>query len=416
MFKKNRNPIGEIQAVEIACFVFLLITVTASAFKASNEAIYVPAICCFCLALLSLGLQKERQEWRSLRYILLLFLIPQMVLYFYSWVLYYLFGNPLGYPGTNITGFAPIMLSFALAVIYRDRSITAIVTAFIVVFIFQLISVFITYGFDGILASFKNIVVNFGSDETGLTKNYFEIHDATFASGVILLYVIVDRRFQYRKYLFASILLFLVIIGMKRIEILAIFVALAVSFVFANTSHKYPLTVGYGCILTLISFLFVGLVLNGVLLDLIGNVNLMGRNYYWSVADDYAVFDPSYLGMGRNSVTHLFQTDLSYMKVHGIHSDILKMYMEAGFQLFFAWLVYLTLYLPKKLCDRFNDEGLIVLFTVIVTFLFVLYTTDNVENYLLTQTCFISVISHRAIHALNSSAIEDKECKDFLCH
>ncbi len=77
-------------------------------------------------------------------------------------------------------------------------------------------------------------------------------------------------------------------------------------------------------------------------------INVMGRDYYYRAIMDYAQFKPSFLGIGRNVVTQLLNTELSYLHVGGVHSDIIKMYVENGFILF--WRMVSLLFSIFKKC------------------------------------------------------------------
>ena len=115
---------------------------------------------------------------------------------------------------------------------------------------------------------------------------------------------------------------------------------------FCRANHekqKITFCKSLGWIAFITCYLFIYILSDGsvfyVFLDKLG-INSMGRNYYYKAVLGYSTFSPSFLGIGRNMIAELFQTDLSYLKVGGVHSDIIKMYVENGFVMFGLWLWY----------------------------------------------------------------------------
>ena len=116
----------------------------------------------------------------------------------------------------------------------------------------------------------------------------------------------------------------------------------------------------------------------------------MGRDYNYRAIMDYAQFKPSFLGIGRNVVTQLLNTELSYLHVGGVHSDIIKMYVENGFILFGGWLAYYLVYLKNVYKKHYSEKSVILYFEIII-YMFTLYLTDNVEIYFICQILAIMI-------------------------
>ena len=83
-------------------------------------------------------------------------------------------------------------------------------------------------------------------------------------------------------------------------------------------------------------------------------------------------------------VTEILNTTLSYLRVGGVHSDIIKMYVENGFILFGIWLWYYLIYILKFYKKTYGIKEAVLYFGVVI-YLFTLYLTDNVEVYFICQ-------------------------------
>ena len=62
-----------------------------------------------------------------------------------------------------------------------------------------------------------------------------------------------------------------------------------------------------------------------------------------------ASFSPTFMGIGRNALSFMLNGgELSYLRVGGVRSDIIKMYVKNGFIMFFFWLFINVYYIPKN--------------------------------------------------------------------
>ena len=80
----------------------------------------------------------------------------------------------------------------------------------------------------------------------------------------------------------------------------------------------------------------------------------------------------------------------SYLNVGGVHSDILKIYIENGFILFGLWLWYYLIAITKSFAKKINTSTAVLFFTLTI-YTFILYFTDNVENYFIYQIFYICI-------------------------
>ena len=379
----------------VTSIVFLVLATTAfcspTIFK-SNDIEYGAVILLLFIAVLAKLADPGRnsEEWRQARLILLLFLLPQIVFYGFTIVLHLVNPDAIGSVGTNVSGFAPVFLVAAFILLFGREALRMLLVVIGTSVAVWGVFVLCRYGVEAIVESAKCIILYQGSDPSGATTNYFEVHDITFAAGYLLLLGLAtyqsDRRFG--SFLIACSL-FLIVIGLKRIQLLALIIAVICFAAFRSSTDKRALRIVTACIVGIACYVFLDLVLSGAMFRIFADTNFMGRQYYWSSMANYASFDPGYVGIGRNAIAHLMKGDLSYLRVGGVHSDILKIYVESGFFLFTAWLVFFLFVIPAALCSKFKSQQVASFFMVLMVYSFVLYATDNVENYLISQSTLI---------------------------
>ena len=115
-------------------------------------------------------------------------------------------------------------------------------------------------------------------------------------------------------------------------------------------------------------------------------------------------FKVSFLGLGRNVVGEILASEYRYLHVAGVHSDLIKMYAENGFVMYGLWLWY-YLYKITTLYKKKYGYNPAVLYFALTIFMFILYATDNTENY---YVCQIISISIPAAYAIKSKVEKDK--------
>ena len=132
-------------------------------------------------------------------------------------------------------------------------------------------------------------------------------------------------------------------------------------------------------------------------------INTMGRSNYYQAMMKYAEFSPSFMGIGRHVTVRILTTDLDYFGLGGIHSDILKMYVENGFIVFGLWLWYYLINVTRQYKKRFGFKEAIMYFGLTI-YTFTLYLTDNIEIYFISQ--LFSIITPAA-YALSRRKAEE---------
>ena len=73
-----------------------------------------------------------------------------------------------------------------------------------------------------------------------------------------------------------------------------------------------------------------------------------------------------------------------------IHSNIISMYSEVGFILFFIWIIYIF-WISTKILKRYSAKEAIECYLLVSIFMFILYFTDNTLTYNTTQMLYFLV-------------------------
>lgn len=255
----------------------------------------------------------------------------------------------------------------------------------------------VTYGFSGISAYIRSLILG----ENSIANYAMEVHDLTFAMGIFLLYYVFFEEKTVRHHrlkVFLSTIL--VLFGLKRIEILALFATVLSYYLlirWGKRMHARTLICAIGAVI--VSLVYVYIIDSGILsaIVLAYGIEDSGRLSYYMYASNFYEFSIAYFGTGWTWFTRYFQQlYLSGYRIDGyriaasIHSDILAMFIEVGFVFFVIWILYMFIIRPRKIARRFGIvAGECVLLLTI--YMFILYLTDNTLTYADTQMLFILV-------------------------
>ena len=340
------------------------------------------------------------------------YFIPHMVIHAYTIVLMILGKISFSLFSTNVTVYVPALVA-VLSVYYFGKDalklncIAVICSYTVSVLISTLVKGFVIFP-HGIIEGYIEQGSNFG----GLTKNYLELHDLVLSIGYIFtFYLFTQTRVTKKNIGIAIGALLVFILGVKRISVLAVLLAV-VFYVLINKLRKkyqYRICLVAGFLGSIVCYLFIYILSKGSwFFDLINSygINPAGRNYYYQAILEYAEFKPSFLGIGRNVVTEIFNNELSYLHVGGAHSDVIKMYVENGFFLFGIWLWYYLMHVTKRYKDMFGLKAAVVYFGITI-YTFTLYLTDNIEIYFICQIIGIVIPLTYAYAELSKKAEKD---------
>ena len=319
-----------------------------------------------------------------------LYLMPHIVIYCYTIFLMVIGQVDWKYLTTNLTVYVPTLLAIIAVYLLGTRAYEYTCVALG-------LSWFLSVGASLLLkgqAIFPHAILQAyfdPYDQTGgLTVNYLELHDLVLAIGYVIIAFLFSKSKLTKKQFGLLMLVFIIMtLGMKRISILGVLLAITFHVVIKafNKKVQYKMCVAAGCIAFFVCYLYIYLLSDGsVFYDFVAShgINVMGRNYYYKAIMSYATFSPSFMGIGRNVVTRLLNTTLSHLRVGGVHSDIIKMYVENGFIMFGVWLWYYLIFILKFYKKNYGIRSAVLYFGVVI-YMFTLYLTDNVEIYFICQ-------------------------------
>lgn len=226
----------------------------------------------------------------------------------------------------------------------------------------------------------------------GRISNALELHEVTLTLGFFLLLVVAFKEIQFYKNKNATIivLIILIILGFKRIQMLALAVVLITNHVILKRKEKRSIQFGINLItigVLLVSLTYVYLISNEQIAVLAAryNINFMTRLGWYLSISRFFKFSPLYIGQGWGSLSVL----ITNIGVVGVHSDILRMYVDAGFMGFIAWIYYYFNYLASYFNKK--DPYTCKLYLVIMVYTVVTYLTDNTLNYFVFQVVLLSI-------------------------
>lgn len=381
---------------------FVYIIIMTIAFTTQYGEFLLPSFVQYFLALIVIifgffnflvGKNKNNKNL-TLKNMFSMYLLPAILIHLYSIFMIMIGKIDKSFLCTNISSYIPILTAmFSIYIFGKDAlklTLTSLILSWLISFGFAIID-------RGIGVIPFAIMQGYFDNTTpilGVSHNYLEFHDIVLSFGLPVIYFIFKKdKFSKKDIMFVLVCIIIMGLGIKRISVLG----LLVSFIFIKYTRNKSINkinickniVGIG--LFILSFAFIFSLYNkDIMLKITSTVNVMGRNYYYDAIKQYGEFSISFLGVGRNSVTQILTQKYAYLRVGGVHSDILKMYIENGFIVFALWMFYYLFRLPKKIAKNFNFKTMILYISVII-YTFILFFTDNVENYFIYQIFFCMV-------------------------
>lgn len=261
-----------------------------------------------------------------------------------------------------------------------------------------------------VIGSVTPLVINFGLPEIwSYLKSIFtggstvatpvmEVHDLTFSMGLFFLYYAFFESKKEKNHKLKIVLSILMILyGLKRIEILALGMAIG-SYIIALRKSKTirGRSLFFFGVFVAISYGYIYLIDSGTLSVLATQygINSMGRIGFYEYAKSYFNFSPFFLGTGYTYFSRMWQNLYfdgfrigGYGIAASIHSDILNMYIEIGFIMMLIWMYYYFTYKTRRLDKKYGiiPSEYYLLSTI---FMFMLYLTDNTSTYFVTQMVY----------------------------
>lgn len=243
------------------------------------------------------------------------------------------------------------------------------------------------YGFAASIQSLVTCLITFG-DADGYALQ-LEIHDLTFVFGQMILYYAV---------------LLLVLPGRKSASAGCICCS-AAGFSGRHEAHRHPgggsvrpdrsaspqaqsprlVLPGSGRLLHPVFLAFLYCVRYGVISRLLNSfgIDMMGRDYLWSMANPYYEFSITYIGRGFEYVDTIiaqWYNDGLINQPYPFHNDILKVFVEVGFPGFLLWSS-IQYVLTPLFWQRYADQETTLLYLSELGYMTVTYLTDNTAFY-----------------------------------
>ena len=244
------------------------------------------------------------------------------------------------------------------------------------------------YGIGPSIQSLITCLVTFG-DAQGYARR-LEIHDLTFVFGQLILYYAAFAPHstlpeKKRRICFLILCTFFFLVGMKRIAIPAVILFIFVGLFCKAQKHIKPWVMFIGVGFVIFFPFYIYIVRSGILtaiLHLFG-IDMMGRDYLWSMANPYYEFSITYLGHGFEYVDTIiaqwYNAGLLNQAIP-FHNDILKVFVEVGFPGFLLWsgIQYV---LTPLFWQRYADQQTALLYMCELGYMTVTYLTDNTAFY-----------------------------------
>ena len=255
--------------------------------------------------------------------------------------------------------------------------------------LFILFSEVPAYGVGESVSSLLTSILSLGNNTYGYAER-LEIHEVTFLEGIFVLYYLFfspkeTKQQRTRNWVLAGCSFFFVLAGMKRILLPALVVSAFYIWVLRRSHAKEKLIMLTGVAWVTLFWVYLYLVHTGAisrLLNAVG-INMMGRDYIWSLAKPYYQFSPTFIGLGFEAVdamvTRFYEIGLIDV-AYPLHNDILKVFVELGFPGLCFWCAFLYLILPWYWTKRYGPEAGILYFAILNP-LSMTYLTDNTAFY-----------------------------------
>ncbi len=281
-----------------------------------------------------------------------------------------------------------ILTAVALVYLFREKAIELFTISICITNGAIMLLCIPDYGVAASIQSLVTCLVTFG-EAVGYARQ-LEIHDLTFVFGQMILYYAVfaprtTRQEKRKRWLYLLACCWFFLVGMKRSAIPAVLLFILIGLLLRKRkvpSWLYP-TVGVCCILFFLAFLYG--VRYGIISRLLNSVgvDMMGRDYLWSMANPYYEFSITYLGHGFEYVDTIIGQWYSAGLInhpYPFHNDILKVFVEVGFPGFLLWsgIQYV---LTPLFWQRYADQQTALLYMCELGYMTVTYLTDNTAFY-----------------------------------
>lgn len=244
-------------------------------------------------------------------------------------------------------------------------------------------------GVGAFMQEMVTLLTTFG-EVTGPMMHETEVHDLTFSFGpyAVLLGLYMEPK-KMRWWVACAAVCFYMLVGLKRIEIGAIVIAVALCWLLKWMQENTVRQIGnvFWVASLVISFLYIVAIHEG-LFDTLESMGMdtKGRDMlYRYVARQYSI-SPTFLGRGLGfssvewDLTGLIGPEWRGVHQDAYHNEFVRMYVEVGF---FGYLVWFIFYLPVRLRYMWKHGGKRagILTLAYSIYCMITYATDNTLYY-----------------------------------
>lgn len=325
-------------------------------------------------------------------YVAELLILPIVCVFLHSMVLNVV--NPVIYSGfvsrsfgLVVYGLLAIFQAYIVFVVFKESAVTY---TFVGIVFNYLTSILVAFNTNG-LKEFVNVLT-----DSHYSGSVLEMHELSPIAAMFFFYFLFELRFKnkskritiYKEF----VCIVIIILSMKRIVILSsVVVVMIFEFIYfaskRNNNIMFSIRViSYSIITT--SLLFVYLMKSNILFFVLSllDVNTMSRIELWQGINTQYEFSFLFLGRGSGYVSKWMDNNWMYLEINGLnetiglHSDILKTYIELGFIGFFIYLHYILIHVSAKLGKIIRPSASILYFLLIVLQILIWFT-ENVSIF-----------------------------------
>lgn len=318
--------------------------------------------------------------------------LPVVIMFLYSMVVNLISPSGLYRYHTRALGLVVYLLLAVIQALlaYMCFGSRAVYYAFIAVGLIYFTSCLVAFKQSGISQFVKMIT------DSSTVGSVLEMHEVGPIAALFAIFFWYLRRYKKASLniflicMFAC--LFIIICSAKRIVLLAGIIMIVMFELISARKHSidymYRLCLIIGVAFIISSLVFVWGIRDGVLDSLLVrfHVNTMSRSQLWGGMKANYRFSPLFLGRGIGFTSKWMDFNWQTLDINGlhgptgIHSDILKYFIEIGFIGFVLYFGYFLLYLPARLKNRYHNNSFVLFFSVIV-YQFLIWFTDNISTY-----------------------------------
>lgn len=246
------------------------------------------------------------------------------------------------------------------------------------------------YGAAQLLRDLNHLVLSAGV-EAGPAAKVLEVHDLTFAFGLMALYYLLFTR--QRGHFFMALFFFL--LGWKLIGVLG-FAASAAVFLWMRKRRKRAVPFLAAAAFLVCGFYIVS-IRNGWFDEAVEalEIDTRGRRELYAAFREEYVISPLFRGYGIGYTTRTIRTlteqGVGIFATHdfgALHNDLLTMYLELGFWGSMLWFYDCWCGRILYVWERFGKRTALLLLCETV-YVFVTYATDNTAFYCYVNAVFV---------------------------